>query len=47
LIEVKYNTELRGEQLEAFNAYPAKRKYLIDSVRSLSVLDELLETRHT
>jgi predicted AAA+ superfamily ATPase len=47
LIEVKYNTELRGEQLEVFNAYPAKRKYLIDSVRSLSVLDELSEARHT
>jgi hypothetical protein len=44
LIEAKYNAELRGEQLKAFNSYPAKRKYLINSVKSLSVLDELFES---
>jgi predicted AAA+ superfamily ATPase len=41
LIEAKFNAELRGEQLEAFNKYPAKQRYLIDSVTSLSILDAL------
>lgn len=47
LIEAKYNAKLHGEQLNAFNSYPAKRKYLIDSVVSLSILDELFERRPT
>jgi predicted AAA+ superfamily ATPase len=44
LIESKYNAELTGEQLEVFQNHTARRKYLIDSVRSLSIIDELWET---
>ena len=41
LIEAKFNFELHGEQLETFKRFPAKQKYLIDSVASLSLLEEL------
>ncbi len=44
LIEAKYNAEMDGEQLQIFQNHPARRKYLIDSVKGLSVIDELWET---
>lgn len=43
LIESKYNTELKGEQLEVFQNHPARRKYVINSVKDLSVVDTLWE----
>jgi len=43
LIEVKYNAELHGEQLSAFNAFPAARKRVIASVRDADVIDDLWE----
>jgi predicted AAA+ superfamily ATPase len=44
LIESKYNAEMDGEQLRAFQNHPARRKILITSVKGLSVLDGLWET---
>jgi len=44
LIEAKYNAEMDGEQLRLFQDHPARRKYLINSVKGLSVIDELWET---
>jgi len=44
LIESKYNAEMHGEQLKAFHSHPAQWKYLIDSVKGLSIIDELWET---
>lgn len=40
LVECKYNEELKGLQLQAFNDYPAGMKYFVGSVRDLEVLDE-------
>lgn len=44
LIESKYNAEMDGEQLRVFQNHPAHRKYLINSVKGLSVIDGLWET---
>jgi predicted AAA+ superfamily ATPase len=44
LIEAKYNTELEGKQKKAFDAFPAKRKRVLTSVRDISVIDEIWET---
>ena len=44
LIESKYNTELDGQQLQVFQDHPARRKYVINSVKGLSVVDTLWET---
>jgi uncharacterized protein len=44
LIEAKYNAELSGAQLEAFNGFPADRKHTITSVRDLKIIEELWET---
>jgi len=44
LIESKYNAEMHGEQLRMFQSHPARRKYLIDSVKGLSIIDEIWET---
>jgi uncharacterized protein len=41
LIEAKYNAAMEGRQQEVFDNHPARRKYVIDSVRSLAVIDEL------
>ena len=43
LIESKYNTEMHGDQLKVFQNYPARRRYLINSVKDLSIIDELWE----
>ena len=43
LIESKYNIQLEGKQLAAFQAYAARRKKVIDNVPALSVIDELWE----
>ncbi len=45
LIEVKYNSELAGAQLSAFNEFPATRKQIIASVRDTQIINELWETR--
>jgi predicted AAA+ superfamily ATPase len=44
LIESKYNAELDGQQLQVFQDHPARRKYVINSVKGLSVVDTLWET---
>jgi len=44
LIEVKYNSELAGAQLKAFNEFPATRKQVIGSVRDTQIIDEFWET---
>jgi len=44
LIEAKYNAELTGNQLEAFESFPAQRKYTISSVRELGILENLWKT---
>ncbi len=41
LIEVKYNNELEGSQLNAFNTFPADRKQVIGSVQDTKIIDEL------
>jgi uncharacterized protein len=41
LIEAKYNSAMQGKQQEVSDNHPARRKYVIDSVRSLTVIDEL------
>jgi predicted AAA+ superfamily ATPase len=44
LIESKYNSEMTGEQLHTFQNHTARRKYLIDTVKSLSIIDKIWET---
>ncbi len=44
LIESKYNSEMTGDQLQTFQNHPARRKYLIDSVKGLPIIEELWET---
>jgi len=41
LIESKYNSELSEKQRALFNQYSAKKKLVIDSVKSLKLLDEI------
>lgn len=41
LIEVKYDSELAGAQLEAFREFPASRKEIIGSVRDCEIIDTL------
>ena len=41
LIEVKFNDRLTGRQKELFDRFPAKRKIVIDSIPSLSQLEQL------
>ncbi len=43
LIEAKYNKDMAGEQLRMFQGHPARRKYLINSVAGLSIIDEIWE----
>ncbi len=42
LIESKYDSELTEKQEEMFTTYEAKKRILIDSVRKLHLLDEIL-----
>lgn len=44
LIEAKYNKDMTGEQLRMFQGHPARRKYLINSVAGLSIIDEIWES---
>ncbi|MFP4406958.1 MAG: ATP-binding protein [Spirochaetaceae bacterium] len=44
LIEAKYNSELAGAQLKAFEEFPATRKQVIGSVRDTQSINELWET---
>ncbi len=44
LIEVKYNTELDGPQLRAFEEYPATRKQVIRSVRDAKIIEDYWKT---
>lgn len=44
LIEVKYNSELAGAQLNAFNEFPATRKEVIGSVRDTQIINGLWKT---
>lgn len=41
LIEAKYNKEMDGKQLSTFQNHPAQRKFLINSMAGLSIIDEL------
>ena len=41
LIESKYNAEMEGKQLQVFREHPARRKYVINSVKDLQVVDTL------
>ena len=45
LIESKYNAEMHGDQLKVFQNHPARRRYLINSVKDLSIIDELWEAQ--
>lgn len=44
LIEVKYNSELAGAQLNAFNEFPAIRKQIIGAVRDIRIINDLWKT---
>lgn len=44
LIEAKFNAELEGKQKDAFDAFPAKRKHVLKSVRDIDVIDRIWET---
>lgn len=41
LIVVKYDSELDGAQLKAFNEFPAIRKQVLGSVRDIQIIDGL------
>jgi hypothetical protein len=41
LIESKYYSSLNDKQKELFNAFPANKRFLIDSVEKLSLLEEI------
>lgn len=41
LIESKFYSQLNEKQLKLYDEYPARKKYVIDSVESLSILNEL------
>ena len=41
LIESKFYSQLNERQQKLYDEYPASKKYVIDSVESLSVLNEL------
>jgi predicted AAA+ superfamily ATPase len=41
LIESKYNSAMTEDQVRVFQSHPAPKKYLIDSLKDLSILDEL------
>ena len=41
LIESKFYSQLNDKQQELYNTYPADKKFVIDSVESLSILNEL------